>query len=115
MTPAEAAAIYLDYQPIADVITGPLDRAKKVLREHLADPKRTTYKGIGISTGGGTRFNQAKAKELLGAKAEQCMVFTPSSTLVLPARLRKGAVELSFTLKPVTAEVSEVEQVAAQA
>ncbi len=101
MTPAEAAATYLEYQPIADIVSGPLERAKKVLKQHLADSKRATYKGIGRSTGGSERFSQGKAKELLGNRASECMVFTPSTALVLPARLRKGAVELRAELVPV--------------
>jgi hypothetical protein len=111
MTPAEAAAIYLDYQPIADVITGPLDRAKKVLREHLEG--RPSYKGITAQRGGSDRFSQAEAKKLLGPKkVEQCTVFVPSTTLVLPARLRKGAVELRYELVPA-GTAAAVEETAA--
>ena len=101
MTPAEAAAVYLDYQPIADVISSDLERAKKVLKEHLADPRRTTFKGISTSTGGSTRFDQSAAKQLLGPKRlEQCMKYTPSLGLVLPPSLRKGAVDLQYQLVP---------------
>ncbi len=107
MTPSEAAEIFLAYQPIADVINGPLDRAKKTLKAHFEDG-RTSYKGITAERGGSERFSARLAKDLLGPrKAERCMEFVPSVQLVLPARLRKGAVELHYQLVPAGTAAEE--------
>lgn len=104
MTPAEAARIYLDYQPIMDTISSDLNAAKKVLQAHLEG--KTSYKGITTSSGGSRRLSNALVAEALGPKKlEACKTFIPSTGLVLPARLRKGAVELRYELVPVGADV----------
>ncbi len=103
MTPAVAAATYLELRPIQDAIAGRLAQAEKTLKAFMAERTTTTaYKGITVSTGASERFSQSLAKELLGKRAAEAMVFTPSMSLVLPARLRKGAVELRAELVPVT-------------
>lgn len=102
MTPAEAAATYLEYQPILDVISSPLEAAKKVLKQHLEG--KTSYKGITTAAGGSTRLSNVLVAEALGPKKlEACKAFVPSLGLVLPARLRKGAVELTYSLTPIAA------------
>lgn len=99
MTPSEAAAVYLDLQPVADAISSQLEAAKKVLRQHM--PGRTSYKGITTSSGGSRRLDNALVAEALGAKKlEACKRFVSSTSLVLPAHLRKGAVVLEHKLVP---------------
>jgi hypothetical protein len=101
MTPSEAAATFLELQPVADAISSRLDAAKKVLKQHLTG-RTTAYKGITASSGGSTRLSNDLVKEALGPKKlEACKVFTPSTSLVLPAHLRKGAVEIRVELLPV--------------
>ena len=100
MTPAEAAKVYLDYKPIADIISGPLREAEKVLKAHISGD-RSTYKGITTSSGGSKRLNSELVAEALGPKKlDECKVWTPSTSLVLPPSLRKGAVDLRYTLVP---------------
>jgi hypothetical protein len=103
MTPAEAARVYLEYQPIMDIISSELAAAKKVLQAHLEG--KTSYKGITTSSGGSRRLSNALVAEALGPKKlEACKTFVPSTSLVLPTRLRKGAVELEYKLLPVTTD-----------
>jgi hypothetical protein len=107
VTPAQAASVYLEYQPIVDAISSELEAAKKVLKAHLADKARP-YKGIALKVGESRRFDQALAKELLGPrKVDQCMVATSTTSLVLPPHLSKGAVVLRYELLPATASAEE--------
>lgn len=109
MTPAEAAQVYLDYKPIDDIISSPLREAEKVLKEHFANG-RISYKGITTNTGGSKRLNNTLVLEALGAtRFEACKKWTPSMGLVLPPSLRKGTVDLRYTLVPAgTAETDLV-------
>lgn len=101
MTPTEAAATFLSLQPVADAISSELAAAKKVLVEHLAG-RATAYKGITTSSGGSKRLDNKLVAEALGPKKlEACKRFVPSTSLVLPPHLRKGAVLLQHTLVPV--------------
>lgn len=100
MTPTEAAATFLELQPVADAISSRLDAAKKVLREHLTG-RTTAFKGITTSAGGSTRLSNDLVKAALGPKKlEACKVFVPSTSLVLPPHLRKGAVAVQVQLVP---------------
>jgi hypothetical protein len=101
MTPTEAAATFLSLQPVADAISSELTAAKKVLTEHLAG-RTTAYKGITTSSGGSKRLDSKRVREVLGPKrVQECTVFVPSTSLVLPPNLRKGAVLLEHKLVPV--------------
>ncbi len=101
MTPSEAAAVFLELQPVADAISSQLEAAKKVLKTHL-EGRTTAYKGITTSAGGSVRLNNQLVKDALGPKKlEACKTFVPSTSLVLPAHLRKGAVLLEHRLVPV--------------
>lgn len=97
----EARDVFLEYRPIADIINGPLERAEKALKEYFREADKATYRSIGVQRGERESFDQALAKRLLGpAKVEECMVVRPTLGLVLPARLRKGSIELQHTLVP---------------
>lgn len=99
MTPAEAAQTFLDYKPIDDIISGPLREAEKVLKAHLAT--KVSYKGITTNSGGSKRLSNAAVLEALGQKRfDDCKVWTPSLGLILPPSLRKGTVDLRYTLVP---------------
>jgi hypothetical protein len=101
MTPSEAAAAFLSLQPVADAISSELEAAKKVLKAHLAG-RKTAYKGITTSSGGSKRLDNELVKQVLGPKKlEECKRFVPSTSLVLPSHLRKGAVVLEHKLVPV--------------
>lgn len=99
MTPSEAAQIYLDLKPIDDIISGSLREAEKILKAHLAD--KVSYKGITTNSGGSKRLNNTLVLEALGQRRfDECKVWTPSLGLILPPSLRKGAVDLRYTLVP---------------
>lgn len=100
MTPSEAAAAFLELQPIEDAISSRLKAAKAVLKEHMVG--RRSYRKITTSGGGSQRLNAAVLLETIGqAKVEACKRFVPSTSLILPPHLRKGAVRLEATLVPV--------------
>jgi hypothetical protein len=101
MTPTEAAATFLSLQPVADAISSQLAAAKKVLQAHLAG-RTSPFKGITTSAGGSHRLNNELVKAALGPKkVQECTAFVPSTSLVLPPHLRKGAVLLEHKLVPV--------------
>jgi hypothetical protein len=101
MTPSEAAATFLSLQPVADAISSELEAAKKVLKTHLTG-RKTAYKGITTSSGGSHRLSNDLVKAALGPKkVQECTQFVPSTSLVLPSHLRKGAVVLEHKLVPV--------------
>jgi len=76
--PAEAARVYRETSEqlaaVAEVAKLNAEAAK-VLKEHAkANPDLTHYRKLAFTRGSQRRFNQAKAKELLGdKKVAECM------------------------------------------
>ena len=83
---AEAADIFLAVQPKLDELAEELkqlEEAKKVLKKHFTETGNTNYaRRVGAKLGSRNIFDQAMAKEQLGAaKAEAC--YKPVTTVTL--------------------------------
>lgn len=74
MTPAQAAKQWLEVDAEARRLSKLRDEAADVLKAHFRESDKTSYRGVRYSATTITRFDQAKARELLGKRADECLV-----------------------------------------
>lgn len=82
MTPTAAAKEWLEADAIYKAAKKRREAAEAVLKPHFREKKLTVFRGVAYAAVHGTRFDPAKAKDLLGPKkAQQCEVPSLRETL----------------------------------